>query len=1502
MKGLRACCAVILTLMTLFSASLGAQPSAQPQLALLRGFELGEVVRHAEVLASFGSRFTGYPGYYEAVRYVNETLRGLGLEVEVHPIPVAVPYDLGATIFVDGISVKAYHLYPNLVALGCAGAVEGELAYVGEGTQEELSRVDLAGKIAVLEFESSDRWVEVLARGAKALAFLGPAKDRMEALAKISAAPLDVPRVYVGGEGAAALREAAKRGSEARVEGSYEWRRAEAYNIVARIPGSSEPEKVVILAAHLDSGSIVPALSPGAEEAVNVGLLLHLAKLLKEAKPKYTVWLLFLSGHWQGLAGARWFVEDYFFGGKQLFGTRVGESAFPYIVLNFDLSSGNPKLAVYPGGFFYGHRNDAAMWLYTTFRRSLEGWLREFYRLYPDDCMAIVSEALFYRPDTGTVLLGSFATGYAIGCSQPFYLDSEPFQLARVPALTFLSFKDPRIKTFTPSDTPDAIDWETLLPQMRFALFVVEKVLSDLNAVHAGSWESISPIRRRVEPGVYGGYGFMSVTVEVVKYDPTLPTLYARVPNALVVAHKIDWALNTMGSLAVTVHNPPFGKIVEMADESGVAKVVGVPPPEIGIGNIEVYAYGVVNGKLRYVPDMGPYGTGRFLPYSTRVTLETVYRAAVFEAAALAIPRAIDPSRPWPLGLVNLYLKPSFYIPFSQYIVPYPVFVRIFYPNFAMPDSYGYSIDFARNLVLVFAPPNSRICAIVSIGGLQRRSILLLNYSGGEVRGYKLGEAGSLTLVTAEDVYTDEMVAVARERYDQAKAAGVVDPTTEELLSLLEQAGWSGLARWSIALKLYERTFGMSMDFALATLVIVLALAPFAVVAEKLLYGRGGMKRIAVLVATTTCAYAFFALTHPGFSIVRSSSTLALSVVAIALAAPAVFFLLLNLSRVLDQIRAQRLGLHELRREAFDLFIAAVSTGIENMKRRRLRSTLTLLTVTLVVVSLVSITSVVPIYRVREAEFESVTPFNGVVLRSPATEPIDPAVVDALRQLVGDKGVVAPRYWLYPPLVFNPLLEGGAELVDRFAVAAKNGRKFFFKAVVGVSYHELSMSMRELGLDPEMLKYVPRGCILPRAAAQMLGVEIGDSVEFLGYELVVVGFFDDTAAQRAVRDVPDTPVEGYGIAPYDVAELMQRGTGGLPVIFTPYRISWSDILVVNAEFLSRIPGAFIQSIAVTLQDGDESEYEQLAHKIFTAFDGLEVWYAYNGRGRLLSSRYYYELFGFGFIVIPVVIGGFSLVLAILGSVHERLREASTYSALGLAPAHVGGMFLAEVVVYAMIGVVAGYAAGIVAARVFNFAAATGGYIGMNYSSSSVLTSLAVVAAMILAASLYPFAKVSKLITPSLERRWRIPTKPRGDTWEIPLPFTFREEEMAAGLIAYLSEYLENRRERVGTFAIMEHSPFVEPERAGVRASVWLAPYEQNIVQDARLTFARSPTEARYQTVLVIRRLSGPYDLWVKSCETFVREVREQLLTWRLLTPEDRRRYIKLGLSMVKSYG
>jgi len=1467
----------------LFACSARAQPRAE---LLSEALSIEEVIAHVGILSSFGSRFTGYPGYYKSVEYVIATLKSLGLDVELHKFNATIPFDYGAEIEVDGSRIKAYHLHPNLVALGAAN-VSGLLAYAGFCSPEDLAGIDLAGKIAVMEFDSN--WVEAVARGAKAIIFLGPAADRLLALAKILQIPLDVPRVYVE-EGADLVREAAKRGAYAAITGKYEWRRVEAYNIVARIPGSSEPEKVVVLAAHLDSGSVVPALSPGAEEAVNVGLLLHLAKLLKEARPKYTVWLLFLSGHWQGLAGARWFVEDYFFGGKQLFGTRVGESAFPYIVLNFDLSSGNPKLAVYPGGFFYGQRTQGAINLYSDLKSDLASWLREFYSRYPLEYERISSEAMLFNATTGVVLLQSFSTGYAIGCAQSFYLDAEPFQLAKIPAVTLLSFKDLRLKAFTPRDEAASVSWSDLEPQARFAFFILEKILSGSTTIFGKS--APRPVRIEVDPA-NGGFGYITATVEVIEYDPTIPTLYRAVPSSLVVVQKRDWYYNVMGSLGVTIFDPPYAKMIELTDDQGKVAVVGLAPPETFTGNVEVYAYKVENGRLTHVPDMGPNGIGKFLPYPPKLLMGTTLKAVVFKASALLLPSITVPDQPWPLATFNRYGKPSYPVPYTRYSSPYPLAVSIFYPNLATPESYSHAVDYQNRLLLVFAPPESRICVIVSFGGEQRRAVIAINFSDDRINGIKLGAAGSVVYApNAVKMYTSELLTLSLERYEKAKSSGVVDPTSEALLNDIlklfrPDATFGELwAAWGSSLKLYERTRGMSLDFATATLVVMLLIVPFTIIAEKLLFGRGGFRRIAYVVGVAAATFLLFATLHPGFSVVYSVYALSLGTVMAALTIPTLFFLLVLFNRALGYTKRAKLGAHTLERETFDLFVTALATGAENMKRRRLRSALTLTTVILVVVSLVSLTSVVPVLRVGVSIFESAAPFSGILVKSPSSEPLDPVVIEVLTSLLGRDYIVTPRYWLYPPL------RG-----ERFTLTSEKGRISTFRAAIGVSAKELETSFKDLNLDPSIFAKVPSSCLIPRSTASSLGVDVGDLVEFSGLKMVVAGVFDDSLAEKLVRDIDDRVGETpYGGRPYDVDRMVD-----LQRFDTSIRIPWSEIVIINSELLKNIPGAFLASVLILPRGETSSDgLANLSYKIYNVFGKLDVYFSVDGQACLVSSRFIQEFFGFSFIVIPVVIGGFSLVLAILGSVHERMREASIYSALGLAPAHVGGMFLAEVVVYAIIGVVTGYAVGIAAARVFNFAVATGGYVGMNYSSSSVLTSLAVVTAMILAASLYPFARVSKLVTPSLERKWRAPAKPRGDVWEIPLPFTFREEEMAAGLAAYLSEYLENKRERIGTFAVMEHYVRVEAGKVVVKARIWLAPYEQNIVQDTEIILAKSATEARYIVTMKATRESGPYDLWVKSCETFMREVREQLLTWRLLKPEERSAYIKQGLEMVRS--
>ncbi|RLE82560.1 MAG: hypothetical protein DRJ51_00970 [Thermoprotei archaeon] len=1460
--------------------------------------DVSAIMKRVEYLSRLGSRITGYPGYFKAVDYIRNVLEKLGYNVELQEFYVTIPYDKGALIKIveTGEIIPAYSLYPNLVALGGAKDLRAEVVYVGKGDLESFRGKDVASKIVLMEFNSDNNWLAALKLGARAVVFLEPiTTSRLEALKKVTVTPLSFPRLYVERKYAEKLKEACENGWRIEITTNYTWKKIKAYNLIARIEGSSEPEKTVLITAHIDSISIVPALSPGAEEAISPALLLYIAEKLASAnpKPKYSVWLVFLSGHWQGLSGARWFVEEFFFNKNR----GIGKTFLPYITLNIDITSGSPELIIYPGGFFYGHRTQGALNLYTDFAASLRKWIKEYAEKFPEDFKFVQSEAFGINRTTGIVTLRPFSQiGYGMTYSQAFILDAEPFGLSRSIAVSFLSFKDPRLRVFTPFDLPGYINVDILRPQISFTLFIVNKILNDITSVHRGSWESISPVRVLVDP-VNGGFGYADASIEVLEYDPTVSTLYSPIPYALVVIHKIEWYNNKVGSFGRTEWNI-FAKIIEMADENGRVRIVGLAPQEAFTGNIEVYAYKVdKEGKLIYVPDLGPNGAGKFAPAPPHLKPGISIKAVAFRAAGLLITDILMPDQPWALITFNAYRKPVFPVPFTQYGTnPVPVKVEAYLENFVEPRSRAIIVDYENKFALIFVPPNERVMVIASLGGLQRKVIILLNVTEGKEiigRGVPIGEAGSLTIIPELLFhYVREMLTISRIRYERAVSHGIRDSSIEFMLNrtvlFLKRAEEAFKARdyelaytyshvaWSSVIELYERTRVMYVDFTNAVLILMILLAPFSVIIEKL-FGKGkGLQRLLSILIISAIGFTVFTILHPGFAIVYSISALGMGVILLVLAIPTVFFLLLNLSKSLGQVRRMRIGAHFLEREVFDLFVSAMGIGVENMRKRPLRTFLTLLTIILIVMSLISLTSVIPLPVLYKKSYAPAVKYNAILIESPYNEPLDPAIIPVIQKIVGDRGVAAPRYWLYPSF-------------DYIYVTLEGGGHATFRAVVGVTVEELSLTLREIGIDPKLFDN-ERACLIPLIMAETLGISEGDVITFYGFKLKVVGFIPDEKAPFIIKDVNEEAGRPlfYGIRPYDVERMNEERR-----FDKDFRLSWSEILIVNAKLLQQIPGAFIPSIEIRLKDISREEAISLASEIFTTFNKLNVYLAYEGKGIALSSRYIHEFFGFSFMVIPVVIAGLVLTMTILSNMQERVREMKIYSSLGLAPLHVAGMFLAENLSYAVVGAVAGYIGGIIMARAFNFALATGGMIGMNYSSSSVMVSLGLVVVLVLVASAYPFFKVARLVTPSLERRWKIPTKPRGDVWEIPLPFTFRDPNMVVGLVAFLREFLEAHKvERTGVFTVSDVTSEISLECSTIKAIVWLAPFEQNIRQSVELTFRMSKTEGRYLTLLSTKRISGPYDAWITSNEAFVRELRKQLLTWRLLTPQERSKYIE----------
>jgi hypothetical protein len=195
-----------------------------------------------------------------------------------------------------------------------------------------------------------------------------------------------------------------------------------------------------------------------------------------------------------------------------------------------------------------------------------------------------------------------------------------------------------------------------------------------------------------------------------------------------------------------------------------------------------------------------------------------------------------------------------------------------------------------------------------------------------------------------------------------------------------------------------------------------------------------------------------------------------------------------------------------------------------------------------------------------------------------------------------------------------------------------------------------------------------------------------------------------------------------------------------------------------------------------------------------------------------------------------------------------------------------------------------------------------GWLGgatLNYSGTSAVMTMGLILLVVLLSALVPARLASTLAAPSIDRTWKVP-QPSGDLIRAQLPFTINRTA-AAGVLAYLHDFLDAHREgSIGKFSADRIEPFqattsngdVRAVR-GLRASIWLTPFDLGIRQEMELTVRPSADAAEiYEVDVVLKRLSGDDASWYRMNRTFLTELRKQFLAWRSLAQEHVTRYIR----------
>ncbi len=269
-----------------------------------------------EQMTALGSRMSGYPGNEKAADIVIDAFEELGMQTYVQEFNLPTPLEKSASLVVDGKSYEVHGLWPNHCRTSAVPAegITGPIIYVGDGKLSDFNGMTVKDAIVVMDFNSGQGWLNVPLLDAAAVVFIGADHtSRGEAEVKWLRVPVDVPRLWLDEADGDALKAAAEARAEGTLKVDIDWEDKLNRNIIGILPGS-DPElrkEAIVLEAYYDSVSVVPAVAPGAENAVSIATLLELAQIYSQEqyRPKRSIIFLACSGHFEALSGAREFVS-----------------------------------------------------------------------------------------------------------------------------------------------------------------------------------------------------------------------------------------------------------------------------------------------------------------------------------------------------------------------------------------------------------------------------------------------------------------------------------------------------------------------------------------------------------------------------------------------------------------------------------------------------------------------------------------------------------------------------------------------------------------------------------------------------------------------------------------------------------------------------------------------------------------------------------------------------------------------------------------------------------------------------------------------------------------------------------------------------------------------------------------------------------------------------------------------------------------------------------------
>jgi hypothetical protein len=1288
----------LLALALLLALSQRAQPAGGEDTTALAA----QLTKDIQALSALpeGSRVTGYPGAQAARDYIVRRLREMGIErIAFQEFPVVVPVTEEVSVKIGGEEVRAYPLWPNGVRTCTTGAsaatstptaasaaeptgdppqtLTGPVIFAGKSSFANYNGKEVPGSIVLLDGDRSVDWVNAPSFGARAVLFIEPQEPISGELEyKTSDVPLATPRFWLPREAGLELRkrveaaEASGTPLTAEITCRVTWQRRTGWNILAFLPGSdaSQREHLTVLHTYYDAISIAPDLAPGAESAGNVAALLTLAEALKAQPARRPVLLLFTAGHFESLAGMRWFCDlvalkpdkleqaikrlreqairekkrlaDYA-ALRELFAPVRGLSAEAYqqaedaiAAMERDVLTARHQRDKYEVLYevlkkftdkpFYtalktgvdryesrdrateaarlkylrlvAHRAllervDAQLPAKLSFAFSLDlssqtadlglfhkGDFVDEFGIHVEGLLRrVFGETGFRAAEVATSMLGPGAL--IDGINQPtgrvwrsyfpgpVAFESELLTLAAIPALTFTTANDARQLVDTPADTLERMS----LPNLTRQVSTLRQLLVTGGAGEPAGAQATST-GAEGEPAA--GRGLLNdfrtawaidrigreklldpwasrVVGRVVKYDPrrSLGVADMPVPGCVVVCRQNPgpYSRNLVWKSYLGVRPA----LLELADGAGNFEFVTLPhkralPWDRAKFLFEAYHLDPDTGEIDGAPNKGDQGEKLF-PTDIEITVaEKDVTVVVFDCVPVTVFDLLDQRSYNMFSTVDLYDARTDSAPFS---FGYKVAGKITGTSYIEPVG------------VLFLSPGTQFKATFGSGVAGTKFALLgatasdkEHYNG---QGYPAD--GPTALINTPYLMARDIWNLDEYRLNVLRTHGVRNEKVEELHSqaheelarageALEACRYDDFVResrgaWGYEARAYPSVEGTTTDITTGVLFFLFLLLPVSHFAERLLFGFPDVNRqILGFFGIFLVMFLILALVHPAFGVTSGGPIILLAFITVALS-----LLVISMIRSRFEVELERLQQRPGQTARADLNRTnaakqAFLLGIANMRRRKVRTTLTIATLATLMFSVLSLTSIEPklVVKRRSLAENVLLPYQGVLIRDVSWETLTDQVYKGILNQFAQGGtapadpdpaglgrgpsaeaqteapsaprgsgappgaggqeptdeagtreaasaaaaLIAPRAWYVSQSMQEPTA------VEVAAVAA-GGRRFIATGLVGLSPNEAEVTRpQELFITPR--SWFPPGepdcCVLPARMASVLGI------------------------------------------------------------------------------------------------------------------------------------------------------------------------------------------------------------------------------------------------------------------------------------------------------------------------------------------------------------------------------------------------------------------------------